>query len=114
MSPEQLAQLGQAFSQADPSHARRFGGSGLGMSICYRLATLMGGSITCHSQPNAGTTFTLRLPAGQIVGLPRVSCLEEIYPEAAHDPSMERDVETEDRLSARVLVAGGAPAPGAA
>lgn len=55
--------LFQAFTQADESITRKFGGTGLGLIICRRLLSLMGGTITLHSVPGQGTTFEVRLPA---------------------------------------------------
>lgn len=52
----------QQFAQADPSIARRFGGSGLGLSISSELARLMGGWIDVHSVAGQGSTFTVYLP----------------------------------------------------
>ncbi len=63
MSAEQLARVFEAFLQADSSIARRFGGTGLGMSITQRLAQLMGGDVKAASVQGEGSTFTLYVPA---------------------------------------------------
>lgn len=57
ISAEAQTRLFQAFSQAEQGTSRKYGGSGLGLSICSRLAQLMGGSIGVHSQPGQGATF---------------------------------------------------------
>ncbi|GAB3116330.1 ATP-binding protein [Novispirillum itersonii] len=62
IAPEQQDRIFQAFSQADTSISRRFGGAGLGLAICRRLAEQMGGGITVTSTPGAGSRFTLSLP----------------------------------------------------
>ena len=62
MSPEQQAKLFQPFTQADSSTTRQYGGTGLGLVITRRFCHLMGGEVTMHSEPNQGTTFTMRLP----------------------------------------------------
>jgi signal transduction histidine kinase/CheY-like chemotaxis protein len=63
MSKEGLSRLFSAFSQADSSTTRRFGGSGLGLSISRQLARLMGGDIVVESEPGKGSVFTMTFMA---------------------------------------------------
>ncbi|MCX5869211.1 MAG: PAS domain S-box protein [Deltaproteobacteria bacterium] len=62
MTPETVAQLFTPFSQGEMSTTRRFGGTGLGLTICHRLVTIMGGNIAVESRPDEGTTFSVTLP----------------------------------------------------
>ena len=64
MTPEQLAQLFQEFSQAEASTAKKYGGTGLGLAITRKLARMMGGDVTVASEPGKGSVFTVRLPSG--------------------------------------------------
>ncbi|WP_237480380.1 response regulator [Lichenibacterium dinghuense] len=63
MSEEQLAKLFQRFTQADSSTTRRFGGTGLGLSLTKAFSDMLGGTVAVASRPGRGTTFTLTLPA---------------------------------------------------
>ena len=59
---EKHASIFDPFTQADASTTRRFGGTGLGLTISARLAALMGGEITVQSEPGHGTQFQVALP----------------------------------------------------
>ena len=62
MSEEAQARIFERFTQADSSTTRKFGGTGLGMSITVSLVQMMGGKLEVDSIPNQGTTITVTLP----------------------------------------------------
>ncbi|MET3230610.1 UNVERIFIED_ORG: PAS domain S-box-containing protein [Burkholderia sp. 1263] len=61
IAPEVQAKLFEPFVQAESSTTRRFGGTGLGLTICRKLIDLMNGSLALRSEPGAGTRMIVRL-----------------------------------------------------
>ena len=76
-----LRSLFGRFAQADDQITRRFGGSGLGLSICAELADMMGGTVDGTSQPGLGSSFTVSLP------LERIASPDPTFGEPAHPRS---------------------------
>lgn len=60
--PEQLDHIFGRFSQIDSGDSRKYGGAGLGLSICKQLVELMGGTIQVTSELGKGSTFTVTVP----------------------------------------------------
>jgi len=69
MSEDQVGRIFQEFTQADESTTRKFGGTGLGLTLSRKFMELLGGTITVTSAPGEGSTFTLRLPRNTPVPL---------------------------------------------
>jgi urea ABC transporter urea binding protein len=62
MTEDQVSRLFGAFAQADDSTTRRYGGTGLGLTISRKFCQMMGGDINVESEFDCGSTFTIRLP----------------------------------------------------
>jgi len=109
MTSAQVANLFQPFSQADSSMSRKHGGTGLGLSICFRLAQVLGGSITPYSRANVGTTFTLTVSAGSLEGVPLINPAKRASPiSRSTTPAMAAELIT-PLSSAPVLLAEDGP-----
>jgi signal transduction histidine kinase len=62
MTDKQLGRIFEAFEQAERSTSSRYGGTGLGLSLCQEFAHMLGGDITASSTPNVGSSFIVTLP----------------------------------------------------
>jgi CheY-like chemotaxis protein/HPt (histidine-containing phosphotransfer) domain-containing protein len=105
MSAEQIAGLFLPFQQTDSSTTRRFGGSGLGLTIARRLARMMDGDITVQSMRDLGSRFTFSVGIGSLQGISLRDGRESVRPEP---PVAEP--ETSHQLHGHVLLAEDGPA----
>jgi signal transduction histidine kinase/CheY-like chemotaxis protein len=63
MSADQMDKVFQPFIQADASTSKKYGGTGLGLTITQKFCEMMNGTIALESEPGRGTTFTVNLPS---------------------------------------------------
>ncbi len=100
-----LPHLFLPFSQADASSSRRFGGTGMGLSLSSRLAEMLDGNIDVDSELGSGSTFRLTVPTGPLEGIPTIDRLERVEStEKAGTPSP-----FENKLAGRFLLAEDNP-----
>lgn len=73
ISKEKLGKIFESFTQADSSTTRKYGGTGLGLTISKSIAELMDGNLSVHSETGRGSTFTLHLPLEVVNQSPQIS-----------------------------------------
>jgi signal transduction histidine kinase/FixJ family two-component response regulator len=101
LTQQQISMLFRPFSQVDSSATRRFGGTGLGLTISKRLAVLLGGDIAISSIPGKGSTFSLTVDAGRVENVALLEAHVEGVILAA--PASEKTGAV--KLDARILLA---------
>jgi two-component system, sensor histidine kinase and response regulator len=72
MTDESMKRIFEPFTQADQSITRRFGGTGLGLTISRQITELLGGSLTVTSELGRGSTFVATISTGSLTGVPRL------------------------------------------
>ncbi len=103
ISAEGLGKIFNPFVQADSTVTRRFGGTGLGLTISRRFAAALGGELTVTSEPGKGSTFTVTLDTGPLEG---IRLLDAPLAESSAARSATRSAPDLPKLPpARVLVA---------
>ena len=106
MTEEQLAKLFQPFVQADTSTTRKFGGTGLGLTISRRLAEMLGGGVSVHSTVAQGSTFSVTVSTGP---LGTVKLVDGPAEPGVSAEEVAKPADGNVRLDCRILLAEDGP-----
>lgn len=115
LTQKQIKRLFQSFSQGDGSTTRKYGGTGLGLTICKRLTEMMGGEISVTSRPKKGSTFRFtvkfhqkppeegkkQLPSSDLQG-PNVLVMDNTASVSGHDDNVPKSLK--QIIGARILL----------
>jgi CheY-like chemotaxis protein len=105
LAPSQIDALFRPFVQADESTTRKYGGTGLGLTISKRLAEMLGGDITVRSMPGSGSTFSVAVETGDLADVKMI-----VAPQNESATGEAEDFwKGETKLAGRVLVAEDGP-----
>ena len=104
MTKEQSEGVFGSFNQADNSTSRKFGGTGLGLTISQRLAQILGGNITIQSEPEVGSTFTFTFDPGDFKNATLSGLYNEQVKEISADQLKGKVLLVEDNKTNRLMV----------
>ena len=107
MTEEQIARIFTPFIQGESSTSRRFGGTGLGLTISRRLAGMLGGDITVSSLPGQGSTFVATVATGPLDGIRMVDASQ--LSAAGQERSPEPIRKSKVALDCRILLVEDGP-----
>jgi PAS domain S-box-containing protein len=103
-----LPRLFEPFVQADSSTSRKYGGTGLGLTISARIVDLLDGEISASSEAGKGSTFAVTIPTGNLTGVEMIETPAECLVERARGPAREF-IDGDVLKGLRVLVAEDGP-----